>query len=117
MCLAIDSTADTMYDMSGSFVFLSGVGTQILIVSSSRTIDEVGRRVQEAGVAQARDVLRTDVRNVRTAGVDRFDLALVEVNTGGVEAAARKLDRKGQSDISETDDTRAGTSGGDLFAE
>ena len=36
-CAAISSTAETMYDRSGSFVLRSGVGTQMLIVSSSST--------------------------------------------------------------------------------
>jgi hypothetical protein len=34
------STADTMYDMSGSFVLRSGVGTQMLIVSSAATTEK-----------------------------------------------------------------------------
>ena len=36
-CAAIASTAETMYDMSGSLVLRSGVGTQMLMVSSSAT--------------------------------------------------------------------------------
>ena len=34
------STADTMYDMSGSLVFRSGVGTQMLTVSRFATTEK-----------------------------------------------------------------------------
>ena len=40
MCAAIASTAETMYDMSGSFVLRSGVGTQMLTVSRVATTEK-----------------------------------------------------------------------------
>ena len=60
---AIDSAADTMYDMSGSFVLFNGVGTQMLIVSSSRT-------TAKSVVACRRPVLlRHATSSVETSGM------------------------------------------------
>ena len=58
-CAAIASTAETMYDMSGSFVLRSGVGTQMLTVSSVRDDREVGRGAQPPVVDERRDVARS----------------------------------------------------------
>ena len=50
--------------MSGSFVLRSGVGTQMLMVSSSRDDREVGRGVELPACVQRLDVGGGDVRDV-----------------------------------------------------
>ena len=70
-CAAIASTADTMYDMSGSFVFRSGVGTQMLIVSSSATTPKSVVARSRPAATQRRDVRRRHVGDVRLAAHDR----------------------------------------------
>ena len=108
-CFAIASTAETMYDMSGSLVLRSGVGTQMLMVSRSLT-------TAKSVVASSRPACFSAVTSaVETSGMyDRpasisVDLPLVEVDAGRVEAGARQLHGERQADITEADDTGSGT--------
>ena len=93
-------------------VFRSGVGTQMLMVSSSRDDGKVGRRLQTAGRQKRRHVRRWHVRNVGRARVDGGDLALVEVDADDVKPAARELDGERQAHIPEADDAGGGGGGG-----
>ena len=89
--------------MSGSFVLRSGVGTQMLIVSSSPTTE---KSVVAESVPASCSAATSDGRHVRDVGatrVDGVDLALIEVDADGREAGAGELDGERQSDISETD--------------
>ena len=106
-CVAICSTADTMYDMSGSFVLRSGVGTQMLIVSSSATHEKsVVARSWPSATSRATSSVATSGMYER-ALADRLDLAPVEVDAGRVEAGAGKLHRERQADVAEPDDADA----------
>ena len=97
-----------MNDMSGSFVFRSGVGTQMLMVSSAATAPKsVVARSRPAG-DELRDLGGRHVGDVRRARVDRVDLPRVEVDADGVEAGARELDGERQTDVAEADDADAG---------
>ena len=69
---------------------------------------EVGGRVEKAGAAETRHVLRGHIGNVGSAGNDRVDLAFVQIDAGRVKAASGEFDREWQADVSETDDARAG---------
>ena len=57
------------------------------------------------------------VRDVGAAFVDRVDLAIVEVDAGGVEAGSREFDGERQTDVSQPDDAGAGGAGLDLFQQ
>ena len=101
--------------MSGSFVLRSGVGTQMLIVSSSRT---TAKSVVASSLPASRSALTSavgDVGNVRAAFLDRLDLAGIEVDPGGVETRLPELDRERQTDVAEADDAGPGPAGLDLF--
>ena len=90
--------------MSGSLVLRSGVGTQMLIVSSSADDREVGRRVEPAGGAELLARRLRHVGDVRAPGDDRVDLARVEVDAGRVEPVAGEFDGQRQPDVAEADD-------------
>ena len=107
-CAAICSTADTTYDMSGSLVFRSGVGTQMLTVSSVSTTAKSVVARRRLSRTSARDLLRRHVGDVRLAAVDRVDLPGVEIDADGLEAGARELDGERQADVAEPDDAGAG---------
>ena len=99
-------------------VLRSGVGTQMLMVSSVRD-DRRRRWSPTAGPAlwNSRDVGRRYVLDVGLAAVDRVDLARVEIDAGGVEPGARELDGQRQADVAETDDADAGGAAGEFLAE
>ncbi len=93
--------------MSGSLVFRSGVGTQMLMVSSSLMTAEVGGRAQAPGGHQRGDLLGAGVDDVRRAGVDGIDLALIDVDADRVKAGAGELDGQRQPHVAEADDPGA----------
>ena len=89
--------------MSGSFVLRSGVGTQMLIVSSVLTT--------EKSVVASNFPARVSVSTscVETSGMydwpfDRPDLSIVEVDSRDLEANFRKFDSEWKPDVSEPDD-------------
>ena len=94
-----------MYDMSGSLVLRSGVGTQMLIVSSSATTPKsVVARSVPAGDAGARRP-RSGRPGCTTcpaliASIFRASRSMPVV----VEAGAREFDRERQADVAEADD-------------
>ena len=59
--------------MSGSLVLRSGVGTQMLMVSSSRDYGEIGGRVEAAGSHKLGDFAAGDVLHMRLAAIQAVD--------------------------------------------
>ena len=93
--------------MSGSFVLRSGVGTQMLMVSSSRRSAEVGRRAKLAGLPSAA------TSAVDTSGMYEWPALIASIfrvsrsMPMAWKPAARELDRERQSDVAEADDADA----------
>ena len=103
----ISPPAVRMYDMSGSFVFLSGVGTQMIMTSQSAKLAEIGRRGQLAVIDAFFDVFARYVNDVRMAGIDLGGLCLVDLKADGIKALEAKFDDQRQADIAEPDDADA----------
>ena len=96
--------------MSGSFVLRSGVGTQMLTVSSVADDGEVGRGAEAARAHRSCGHLAPRARRecrTRRASI-ALDLPGVEIDADRLEAASRKLDGQRQADIAEPDDADAG---------
>ena len=68
--------------MSGSLVLRSGVGTQMLMVSSSRMTLKSLVAVSLAFLTRSATSRRGDVLNVRLARVQRVNLRLLNVDAG-----------------------------------
>ena len=113
--LAISSTAETMKLMSGSLVLRSGVGTQMLMVSSSRTTEKsvVARNFFCAD--KLRDLSRGDVLHMRLAAIQAVDLGLQHVNPGHGKAGVGELHRQRQADVAQPDNAHPGRLGFDLL--
>ena len=94
--------------MSGSLVLRSGVGTQMLIVSSSATMAKSVVASSLPACAQRLDVGARDIGNVGAPFRDGADLPLIQVDSGGVEPGLAELHRQGQTDIPQADHARAG---------
>ena len=94
--------------MSGSLVLRSGVGTQMLIVSSSVDDGEVGGRVELARRAQRLDVGARHIGNVGAPFHDGVDLPLIQIDSGGVKPGLAELHRQRQTDVPQADHARAG---------
>ena len=99
-----------MYDMSGSFVFRSGVGTQMLMVSSVLTTEKSVVASSLPDASQRLDVLRRDVRYVGLAAVDSPRLPIVEIDPGDSEADFGEFNCQRQTDVSKADDPDMGLS-------
>ena len=112
-CAAIWSTADTTYDRSGSLVFRSGVGTQMLMVSSVATTLKSVVALRRLSRTSLRDQLAGHIGDVGVAAVHRGDLRRVDIDADGVEAGAPKLHGQRQADVAESDDADAGAARGD----
>jgi len=72
--------------MSGSFVFLSGVGTQIMTASQSPNGQSRGGP-EAATLSQFLNGLGVDIANVGLAGVDAVGLVLVYLKTMAAKSA------------------------------
>src|SRR4051794_35332535 len=100
--------------MSGSLVLRSGVGTQMLIVSSSRTM-------AKSVVASSRPFDRSAwtsavaTSGIGSAVVDRLHLAWIEVDPRRVEARLAQFDGQRQADVAEADDAGTRTTRANLF--
>ena len=92
--------------MSGSFVLRSGVGTQMLMVSSSLTTEKSVVASSLPLPVSALHVGGRDVRNVGASFRDGLDLPDVEVDAGRVEPGLGELDGERQTDVAEPDDAR-----------
>ena len=101
--------------MSGSLVLRRGVGTQMLMVSRSRTAPKsvVARSLPACtSVGQYR---AGDIAHIGFARIDARGLARVEVDAGDGEAGLGELHGQRQSHISEPDDAHARAVRRDLF--
>ena len=116
-CCAIISTADTTYERSGSLVLRSGVGTQMLTVSSlAITAVSVVARADRAVGTRRHPPIGTS-RMYDSPLLMAADLSRVEVDADRVEAGAGEFDRERQADVAEADDANAGGAGGQLLEE
>ena len=89
--------------MSGSLVLRSGVGTQMLTVSSSAiTWKSVVARSLPWLTSGSQDFGR-NVPNIGIARVDTGDLSLVHVDPGDGESRLGELHRQGQADVAQPD--------------
>ena len=101
--------------MSGSFVLRSGVGTQMLMVSSSFT---TAKSVVASSLPLSRSALTSAVE---TSGMYErpssiaCDLADVEVDAGRVEPRLGELDGERQSDVAQANDSGSGPAGLDFL--
>ena len=103
--------------MSGSFVFRRGVGTQMLMVSSSFT---TAKSVVASSLPLSRRVLTSAVE---TSGMYErpssiaCDFADVEVDAGRVEPGLGELDGQWQSDIAQSNHAGSCPAGLDFVRE
>ena len=101
--------------MSGSLVLRSGVGTQMLMVSSSSTAEKsvVARSLPDFTSGPRVDA--GNVADVRIARVDAAGLLFAEIDAGDRESGFGEFHRQRQADIAQSDDADAGGAGADLF--
>ena len=106
-CAAIASTAETMYDMSGSFVLRSGVGTQMLTVSSPATTLKSVVAVSRPSLSSA----RTSADGTSGMYDSPHAMAAIFRLSRSIPVHVRplraKFDRQRKSDVAETDDADA----------
>ena len=91
--------------MSGSLVLRSGVGTQMLMVSSSRTAEKsvVARSLPD--LTRPASVALGNIADVGIAGVDAARLFVADVDSGHGESGLGELHRQRQADVSQPDDS------------
>ena len=88
--------------MSGSLVLRSGVGTQMLMVSSSATAAKsVVARILPASHQRLQN-LGGNVLNVRLAAIDRIHLGRQHVDAGDVESGVRQFHRQRQPYVAQS---------------
>ncbi len=87
--------------MSGSLVLRSGVGTAMLMVSSSQHGGKIGGGAQLARLAPAGPVFARDIADVRIARIDAAGLFFAQVDAGDVKAGLGELDSQRKADISQ----------------
>ena len=101
--------------MSGSLVLRSGVGTQILTVSRSRTTP---KSVVARSLPVLTSVCQRGARNIAHVGfarVDALDLAASQIDAGNRETCLGELDGQGQAHVAQPHDPHAGAAGSDFF--
>ena len=103
--------------MSGSLVLRSGVGTQMLMVSSSRDDGEVSGGVEASGLHELGNFAAGNVLDVGLAAHEAVDARLLQVDAGDVETGLGEFHCQGQADIAEPDDAYAGGFRFDLLFE
>ena len=86
----------------------SGVGTQMLMVSSPATTGWVEGGPQAAVLVKLGDVRRRDILNVGFAAVDGVDLAAIQVDPRCAEPGASHFDGQGEADVTQADDADLG---------
>ena len=105
---ATASTALTTYERSGSFVFLSGVGTQMSMASMAPSwlMSAVARR--RPALTMAATSASGTSGMIAAAGVDLRVLRGIDVEAGDVEAGAGEFHGERQPDVAQTDDADSG---------
>ncbi len=83
--------------MSGSLVLRSGVGTQILIVSSCEITEKSVVAGSPILFHQPRHFFRGNIADIGIAGVDAGDLRFDEIDARHRKAGLGELDRQGQA--------------------
>ncbi len=114
-CAATPSTAAATNDMSGSFVFRSGVGTQMLMVSRAATAAKSVVALSRPAGDELREVGGRYVGDVRDSACDRVDFPRIDVDAGRVETGASQFNGERKTDVAEADDAGAGTAGTNLI--
>ena len=95
----------------------SGVGTQMLMVSSSQNGRKIRGGPQFARFHQRR---QRGARNIADIGIARVDpprLFLADIDAGDREAGLGELHRQRQSDVSQADDADARAPRANLFGQ
>ena len=98
-----------MYEVSGSFISLSGVGTQMAIASHSPAREKSVVASIRPLPTQLRELLGGNVGDVAAARVDLGGLLVGDVDADDVVARLGHLDGERQSDVAEADDAEDGT--------
>ena len=103
--------------MSGSFVFRSGVGTQMMMASAvaacSNDVEPESRPAATSGA----EGLGGDVDQVGLAAVQQVDALQIQIDAAYREAGLGELDREAQTDVTETDDADARGARLELFEQ
>ena len=115
-CLAIAFAAETMKDMSGSFVFERRRHAD---VDGVEILDdgEIGGSIEQALRAQRLYVSSRDVGNIRTALINRLDFPEVEVDAGDMKACLAEFHCQRKANVAEAHDAQTGGPGPNFFTK
>ena len=96
-----------MYEMSGSLLLRSGVGTQIEIASHVADLVAGTARPSRSDFTSGSSSAAGDVADVGAPRVHARDPRRVDVEADHAEAGLRELDREREPDVAEADDADA----------
>ena len=95
----------------------SGVGTAMLMVSSSATTEKSVVAREFARFHQRAQCIRGNVLDVGFAALELRDFRFLDVDAGDGESGLGELDRQRQADVAQADDADAGGPGFDFFLQ
>ena len=104
--------------MSGSLLFRSGVGTQMMMASAvAACSNDVERGEPARPATSGARASRGDVDQVGLTAVQQADPLQVQIDAAHREAGLGELDREAQTDVTETDDADARGARLELFEQ